>query len=160
MPATKTAAPAAHLIRASLHQIRLSPPPLLTADGHDRERRRASWVELFFDLVFAGAVNQLASTLQDHPDLTTLARFAFFFVPVWWLWVQFTFYADRHESDDAAHRCVVLLAIILSAGLAASASRAVSGDPAGTSRPSPAARAAVAAVRAGSQAPARDAETV
>ena len=136
MPATKTAAPAAHLIRASLHQIRLSPPPLRTADGHGLERRRASWVELFFDLVFAGAVNQLASTLQDHPDLTTLARFAFFFIPVWWLWVQFTFYADRHESDDAAHRCVVLLAIILSAGLAASASRAVSGDPAGSSRPS------------------------
>ena len=131
MRASKAAVPAAHLIHASLHQMRLSPPPLLTADGHDRERRRASWVELFFDLVFAGAVNQLASTLQDHPDLTTLARFAFFFVPVWWLWVQFTFYADRHESDDAAHRCVVLLAIVFSVVLAASSSRAVCGDPAG-----------------------------
>jgi low temperature requirement protein LtrA len=131
MPASKAAAPAARLIHASVHQMRLSPPPLLTADGHGRERRRASWIELFFDLVFAGAVNQLASTLQDHPDLSVLARFAFFFVPVWWLWVQFTFYADRHESDDAAHRCVILLAIILCAGLAASASRAVSGDPAG-----------------------------
>ena len=131
MPASKAVAPAAHLIHASLHQIRLSPPPLLTADGRGQERRRASWVELFFDLVFAGAVNQLASTLQDHPDLGKLARFAFFFVPVWWLWVQFTFYADRHESDDAAHRCVFLLAIILCAGLAASAPRAVSGDTTG-----------------------------
>jgi low temperature requirement protein LtrA len=131
MPASKAAAPAAYLIRASLHQMRLSAPPLRTADGHGLERRRASWVELFFDLVFAGAVNQLASTLQDHPDLITLARFGFFFVPVWWLWVQFTFYADRHESDDAAHRCVVLFAIILCVGLAASAARAVAGDPAG-----------------------------
>jgi low temperature requirement protein LtrA len=109
----------------------LSPPPLRTADGHSLERRRASWAELFFDLVFAGAVNQLAGTLQDHPDLNTLARFAVFFVPVWWLWVQFSFYADRHESDDALHRCAFLFAIILCAGLAASASRAVSGDPAG-----------------------------
>jgi low temperature requirement protein LtrA len=131
MPASKAAAPAAHPIRASLQQIRLSPPPLRTADGHGLERRHASWVELFFDLVFAAAVNQLASTLQDDPDLATLARFAFFFVPVWWLWVQFTFYADRHESNDAAHRGVVLLAIILCAGLAASAARAVAGDPAG-----------------------------
>ena len=121
----------ARLAQAPLRLIRISPPPLRTADGHSLERRRASWVELFFDLVFAGAVNQLAGTLQDHPDLITLARFAFFFVPVWWLWVQFSFYADRHESDDAAHRSVVLVVIVLCVGLAASAARAVSGDPAG-----------------------------
>ena len=115
----------------SLHPIRLSPPPLRTADAHSLERRRASWVELFFDLVFAGAVNQLAGTLQEHPDLGTLCRSVFFFVPVWWLWVQFSFYADRHESDDAAHRGTFLVAIVLGVGLAASASRAVTGDPAG-----------------------------
>ncbi|MBV9206927.1 MAG: low temperature requirement protein A [Actinobacteria bacterium] len=106
-------------------------PPLRTADGHHLEPRRVSWVELFFDLVFAGAVNQLAGTLQNHPNLTTLAHFALFFVPVWWLWVQFSFYADRHESDDASHRCVFLVAIVLGADLAASAAGAVPGDPAG-----------------------------
>jgi low temperature requirement protein LtrA len=127
MPATG----AARLARVPLHQIRPSSPPLRTADGHDLEPRRVSWVELFFDLVFAGAVNQLAGALQDHPSLTTLAHFAFFFVPVWWLWVQFSFYADRHESDDASHRGAFLLAMVLCAGLAASAARAVSGDPAG-----------------------------
>jgi low temperature requirement protein LtrA len=132
--ATKAAArrpAAARLARVPLRPIRISPPPLRTAAGHSLEQRRASWVELFFDLVFAGAVNQLAGALQNHPDLATLARFAFFFVPVWWLWVQFSFYADRHESDDAVHRCAFLVAIVLCAGLAASASRAVSGDPAG-----------------------------
>ena len=131
MPATNAAAGTARLARVPLHQIRLSPPPLRTANGHHLEPRRVSWVELFFDLVFAGAVNQLACTLQDHPDLTTLAHFAFFFIPVWWLWVQFSFYADRHESDDASYRCEFLFAMVLCAGLAASASRAVSGDPAG-----------------------------
>jgi low temperature requirement protein LtrA len=117
--------------RATLRPPRISPPPLRTADGHQREERRASWAELFFDLVFAGAVNQLAGTLQDHPGLGTLTRFAFFFVPVWWLWVQFSFYADRHESDDATYRGAFGVAIVLCAGLAASASRAVAGDPAG-----------------------------
>jgi low temperature requirement protein LtrA len=134
MAATRDAArspgAAARLAGVRLHPIRMSAPPLRTAGAHGREPRRASWVELFFDLVFAGAVNQLAGTLQDHPGLGTLARFGFFFVPVWWLWVQFSFYADRHESDDAAHRCAFLAAIVLCAGLAASASRAVSGDPA------------------------------
>ncbi len=122
---------AARLAHVPLRPIRISPPPLRTAAGHALEQRRPSWVELFFDLVFAGAVNQLAGALQDHPDLATLARFVFFFVPVWWLWVQFSFYADRHESDDAVHRCAFLVAIVLCAGLAASASRAVSGSPAG-----------------------------
>jgi low temperature requirement protein LtrA len=107
---------------------RLSPPRLRTADGHDRDKRRASWVELFFDLIIAGAVNQLAGVLQEDSGLTTLARFAFFFVPVWWLWIQFSFYADRHESDDAWHRSMFGLVIMGSAGLAASASRAVTGD--------------------------------
>jgi low temperature requirement protein LtrA len=116
---------------AHVPSLRVSPPPLRTTAGRSLEPRRVSWVELFFDLVFAGAVNQLAGTLQDHPDLGTLARFAFFFVPVWWLWVQFSFYADRHESDDPSYRGPFLVAIVLCAGLAASASRAVSGDPAG-----------------------------
>jgi low temperature requirement protein LtrA len=135
MTATRTAVrphgPAARLTHVPLRQLRLSPPPLRTADGHSREQRRASWVELFFDLVFAGAVSQLAGLLQDHPNLGTLGRFAFFFVPVWWLWVQFSFYADRHESDNAAHRATLLIAIVLGVGLAASVPRAVSGDPAG-----------------------------
>ena len=45
--------------------------------------------------------------------------------------MQFSFYADRHESDDAAYRVTFLAAIVLAAGLAASAPRAVTGDPAG-----------------------------
>jgi low temperature requirement protein LtrA len=53
------------------------------------------------------------------------------FTPIWWLWVQFSFYADRHESEDAAHRVSFLAAILLCVGLAASAPRALSGDTAG-----------------------------
>jgi hypothetical protein len=108
--------------------VRLSPPPLRTANGHDRDERRASWVELFFDLVFAGAVGQLAGALQDHPALGGLARFAMLFTPIWWLWVMFTFYADRHESRDTAHRAAHLSAMLLCVALAASAPRAVRPD--------------------------------
>ena len=107
--------------------VRLSPPPLRTADGHHRDERRASWLELFFDLVFAGAVGQLAGTLQDHLDLGTLARFVLLFTPIWWLWVQFSFYADRHESDDAVYRSAFLTAILLCVGLAACAPLALAG---------------------------------
>ena len=117
--------------RVPLHRVRLSPPPLRTDGGHSREERRASWLELFFDLAFAGAVAQLAGALQDHPSLGSLARFAMLFTPIWWLWVQFSFYADRHESEDAAHRVSFLTAILLCVALAASAPRALTGDTTG-----------------------------
>jgi low temperature requirement protein LtrA len=111
--------------------VHLSPPPLRTGDGHHRDERRASWLELFFDLVFVGAVGALAGALQDHPTLGTLARFALIFTPVWWLWIQLTFYADRHESDDTVYRGAFLVAMLLCAGLAASAPQALAGDTAG-----------------------------
>ncbi len=115
----------------SRHAVHLGYPALRTADGHDRDERRASWLELFFDLAFAGAVGQLAGALQSHPDLGTVARFAMLFTPIWWLWVQLTFYADRHESDNAAHRVSFLAAILLCVGLAASAPRALAGSTTG-----------------------------
>jgi low temperature requirement protein LtrA len=118
------------LVRVPLHPVRLRPPPLRTAGGHYREERRASWLELFFDLAFAGAVGQLAGALQDHPSLGALARFVMLFIPIWWLWVQLSFYADRHESEDATHRAAFLTAILLCVALAASAPRALSGDTA------------------------------
>ena len=128
---SRPALPAGVRARAGLPPVRLSPPRLRTANGHDRDERRASWVELFFDLVFAGAVGQLAGALQDHPALGGLARFAMLFTPIWWLWVMFTFYADRHESEDTAHRAAFLSAMLLCVALAASAPRALSGQTTG-----------------------------
>jgi low temperature requirement protein LtrA len=112
------------------HVPHLAQPSLRTADGHNRDERRTSWLELFFDLAFAGAVGQLAGALQDHPTMSSLARFVLLFTPIWWLWVQLTFYADRHESEDATHRASFLVAILLCVGLAASAPRALSGNTA------------------------------
>ena len=130
-PASIIRAPMALLAGLPLHPVRLSPPPLRTAAGHSHDERRASWLELFFDLVFAGAVGQLAGALQDHPSLPALTRFAMLFTPIWWLWVQFSFYADRHESEDAVYRGAFVTAMLLCAGLAASAQHALDGDTAG-----------------------------
>ena len=113
------------------HTVHLAHPALRTADGHHRDERRASWLELFFDLAFAGAVGQLAGAFQSHPGLAALACFAILFTPIWWLWVQLTFYADRHETEDVIHRTFILVAILLCIALAASAPRALAGHPAG-----------------------------
>ncbi len=123
--------PGTVLHRGHRHPVRLAHPALRTADGHHRDERRASWLELFFDLAFAGAVGQLAGAFQRHPSLAALAVFVILFTPIWWLWVQLTFYADRHETKDVAHRISVLAAILLCVALAASAPRALDGQSAG-----------------------------
>ena len=76
-------------------------------DDHHLERH-ASWLELFFDLVFAITVSQLAHRL--YPDLTPLkfAQFLGLFLPVWWAWVGQTMFATRFDSDDAAQRVLTL----------------------------------------------------
>ena len=79
--------------------------------------RRATWLELFFDLVFVAAVGQLANALSAHPTFPRFLGFVALFVPVWWLWMGFTFYANRFDTDDLPYRLLTLLAMFLVAVL-------------------------------------------
>ena len=86
-------------------------PRLLTLDSSGGERH-ASWLELFFDLVFVLAVAQLAQVLTKNSDLGGFLKFAVLFVPVWWSWVGFTFYADRFESEEPAYRILMFAGML------------------------------------------------
>jgi low temperature requirement protein LtrA len=83
--------------------FRLEPPRLRTTDDPSEERH-ATWFELFFDLVFAAAVSQLAASLARQPDGATFARFAALFVLVVWPWVIYTLYSNRFDTDDLIFR--------------------------------------------------------
>ncbi|HEY6067980.1 MAG TPA: low temperature requirement protein A [Gaiellaceae bacterium] len=92
----------------------LEPPRLrtLAADELDgQEDRRATWLELFFDLVFVAAVSQLANALTAQPTTGRFFEFIGLFVPVWWAWTGFTFYANRFDTDDLPYRLLTLLAM-------------------------------------------------
>lgn len=77
--------------------------------GGGRDERHATWLELFFDLVFVVAVAELAKVL--HHDLTPggLAVFTALFVPIWWQWIDFSYYADQFETEDISSQIVTLL---------------------------------------------------
>jgi hypothetical protein len=83
----------------------LAPPRLRTLDDPDEERR-ATWLERFCALVFVVAVAQLSSALSADRSLEGFLIMCGLFVPVWWAWVGFTFYADRFETppDGAGRR--------------------------------------------------------
>jgi low temperature requirement protein LtrA len=92
------------------------PPRLRTLD--DDETRHSTWLELFFDLVFVVAVAQLAQELGNDVTAGGFFRFLAFFVPVWWAWMGFTFYANRFDTDDLPYRLAILAAMLGVAALA------------------------------------------
>jgi low temperature requirement protein LtrA len=91
---------------------RLLEPPRLRTRGRDvEEQRRATWLELFFDLVFVAAVSQLANALAANPTPARFFEFLGLFLPVWWAWMGFTFYANRFDTDDLVYRLLMLAAM-------------------------------------------------
>src|SRR5215204_3463371 len=86
-------------------------PRLLTLRSEAGERH-ASWLELFFDLVFVLAVAQVTQILVKNSDIVGFLEFAILFVPIWWSWVGFTFYADRFESNETTYRVFTFAAML------------------------------------------------
>ena len=86
--------------------------------GSSERERHASWLELFFDLVFVLAVSQTAHVLNEHSDFGGMLKFLALFIPVWWSWVGFTFYADRFETDETIYRILTFAGMLAVAALA------------------------------------------
>ena len=82
--------------------------------------RHASWLELFFDLVFVLAVSQVARVLSAESDVYGFLKYVVLFIPVWYGWVGFTFYADRFETEEAIYRILVFTGMLAVTGLSVS----------------------------------------
>jgi low temperature requirement protein LtrA len=82
------------------------------------EDRSASFVELFFDLVFVFGVTQVAASIHGHLDWATLGKAAIVLVLLWWAWTQFTWTAGNADFDDLRPRIVLLVATAASFVLA------------------------------------------
>jgi low temperature requirement protein LtrA len=75
----------------------------------NEEERHATWLELFYDLVFVVTISQLSHYLLHEISLSNFFGFLFLFIPVWWSWIGTTFFATRFYSDDLGHRLLLLL---------------------------------------------------
>ncbi|MDQ3778553.1 MAG: low temperature requirement protein A, partial [Actinomycetota bacterium] len=107
------------------------PPRLRTLERDVEGERRATWLELFFDLVFVVAIAQLSTGAGNEPGVREFLILAALFVPLWWAWVGFTFYADRFDTDDVVHRVLMLGGMFAVAGLASAIPEAYAGDTVG-----------------------------
>jgi low temperature requirement protein LtrA len=87
-------------------------------NASNNENRRATWLELFYDLVFVVVIFQLAHNLEKDFSLNGFLGFLALFVPVWWSWTGAVFYATRFDTDDLGHRILILLQMVGAAFLA------------------------------------------
>ncbi len=79
--------------------------------------RHATWLELFFDLIFVVTIGDvthiLSHTHEGHLDPLQFWKFVLIFVPLWWIWASHTMYANRFDADDRKHRLATLFIMFL-----------------------------------------------
>ncbi|SFR94526.1 Low temperature requirement protein LtrA [Halomicrobium zhouii] len=71
--------------------------------------RHATWLELFFDLVYIVAIAELGAFLREGLSLVAILEYASLFVLVWWTWVGFSYYADIFDTDDLFSQLALIL---------------------------------------------------
>ncbi len=84
------------------------------------KEHHVTWLENFYDLIVAIIVFQLSRDLNQNVSVYGFLTFVALFIPVVWSWVGVTFYSTRFETDDLAHRLLMLLQIAVAALMAVS----------------------------------------
>jgi low temperature requirement protein LtrA len=108
-------------IRGLLHR----PPSVYNDSGEGV--RHATWLELFFDLVFVVAVAELGSYLHHHLTFGDVLAFAGLFLLVWWVWLSYSYYADLFDTEDLFSRLSLIAAMFVVIFVSQSADDALSG---------------------------------
>ena len=73
------------------------------------EEQGATFVELFFDLVFVFAVTQVTAALAHDLTWGGVGRALVIFWLVWWAWTQFTWSLNEADTEHAAVRLITLV---------------------------------------------------
>jgi len=93
--------------------------PRLRRQVRGEETRHATWLELFFDLIYVVAVTQVSRRLTHGVHFTGLISFTALFLPIWWSWIGTTFYATRFvAADDLIYRALTVVQMCAIAALA------------------------------------------
>jgi low temperature requirement protein LtrA len=108
----------------------LRPPVLRTAE-RERGERHATWTELFFDLVFMVAVSRAATILTDDQSPSGFGWFTAVLLLIVWSWVNYVFYSERFDTDDAVHRLMKAAVMLAVAAVAVTAPAARGADAGG-----------------------------
>ncbi|KRF13351.1 low temperature requirement protein A [Paenibacillus sp. Soil787] len=75
--------------------------------------KKVTWLELFYDLLFAVAVSKASHVLLHVENgsipVEYLAKFVLIFIPIWWAWVGQSLFVNRFGRDILSHRIFLIL---------------------------------------------------
>lgn len=80
--------------------------------------RKISWLELFYDLVYAGSISQLTEHLARHPSFHSLCYVVFLFAFLFWSWLNGSLYHDLHGNAGVRSRITTLWQMMAVAAVA------------------------------------------
>lgn len=90
----------------------------------------ATFVELFFDLVFVFAITQVAHYAAHHLDGIGLSRTLVVFWLIWWGWTQFTWALNAADTDHHHVRVGTLVSTAVAFAMAVSVEQAFAANSA------------------------------
>lgn len=79
------------------------------------EGRSATWIELFFDLIFVINIAGLTHHLAAHPDAATLGNVVALYLPLFLVWAGHTTYATRFDDGSVLQTLLLMFALAGSA---------------------------------------------
>jgi len=83
--------------------------------------RKATWLELFFDLIFVVAIAKATHVLghphDGHVTPDLYLKFTLIIIPVWWAWTGHTLFANRFETGDTPYRVLTLFQMLCAISL-------------------------------------------
>ncbi|WP_205718275.1 low temperature requirement protein A [Actinomadura sp. WMMA1423] len=110
-------------------------PPLrrrMVARDPGEPHRVSTPLELLFDLTFVDAVYQavqgLAGGTEDGRLGDSITPFLMTFFAIWWVWMNFTWFASAYDVDDVPYRLTVFVQLAGVLILAAGVPSAFAGD--------------------------------
>ena len=83
----------------------------------EREERKISWLELFYDLVYVIAIARITHHLAEHPDVSGMLDYTYFFIMIFWGWLNGSLYHDMHGSTGLRTSLMTLWQIMIVAAL-------------------------------------------
>ncbi|MGO4982614.1 low temperature requirement protein A [Lactobacillus amylovorus] len=77
------------------------------------KNRKISWLELFYDLIFAVVFSRLTESLLEHQTLTGFINAILTFFWLIWGWGEFSSYFDNHGNDSIINILIINIDMIL-----------------------------------------------
>jgi hypothetical protein len=76
----------------------------------EKEERKTSWNELFYDLIFVAAVSNVGDNLASNP--AWFGHFCLMFYPIYSTWVSVQFYSNRFYAEDIFHKMLIFTQMV------------------------------------------------